>query len=109
MLCGLVTKKQKDFLDITLQFFVQILTTYAVATDPASRNYGAKDGALLAIGNMAELLRKKSEYRGNLEDLLSSHVMMEFQNPLGFLRARACWIYGKLSNITFSNPGNLMG
>ena len=70
-----------------------LLPQDAVTADPANRNYGGKDGALLAIGNLAQLLRKKPDYRSNLEELLSNHVMMEFQNPLGFLRcvsARAC-------------------
>ena len=46
--------------------------------------------------SLLQLLRKKPDYRANLEDLLSTHVMMEFQNPHGFLRSRACWIYGQV-------------
>ena len=89
-LTSLIHKKSKDCLDNTMQYLVQGLTTYAMQSDPAQKNYPFKDGALLAIGSIGPVLKKKTKYRNSLEDMLNNHVMMEFQNPVGFLRARAC-------------------
>jgi hypothetical protein len=107
-LTSLIHKKSKDCLDNTMQYLVQGLTTYAMQSDPAQKNYPFKDGALLAIGSIGPVLKKKTKYRNSLEDMLNNHVMMEFQNPVGFLRARACWVYGQFSDIKFRFPNNLL-
>ena len=33
---------------------------------------------------------------------------MEFDNPLGFMRARACWTYGQFAAIPYSDEANLL-
>ena len=107
-LTSLIQKKGKDCLDNTMQFLVQGLTTYAMQSDPAQKNYAFKDGALFAIGSIGPVLKKKPRYRNTLEDMLSNHVLMEFSNPVGFLRARACWVYGMFADIKFRFPNNLL-
>ena len=107
-LTSLISKKGKDCLDMTMQYLLQGLTTYALQSDPAQKDYPFKDGALMAVGSIGPVLKKKAAYRNSLEDLLNNHVMMEFQNPVGFLRARACWVYGQFSDIKFRYPANLL-
>ena len=107
-LMSLIAKRQKDALDLTVQFLVQLLTTYAMQFDLSARNYAAKDGALLAIGLLGPVLKKKAQYRSSLEDLIHAHVMTEFPSQVGFLRARACWVYGQFSDIKFKFPANML-
>jgi hypothetical protein len=35
--------------------------------------------------------------------------MMEFDNPVGFLRARACWVYAQFSDIKLKCALQLLG
>lgn len=47
-----------------------------------------KEGALVVVGSICEKLMKIPEYANQLETMLMLHVIPEFQNPHGFLRAR---------------------
>ena len=104
----LVVKKGKDCLEMTMQHFLQQLTAYATQ-DPAQRDYPTKHGILLAVGTISPVLKKKKHYHGPLEELLRNHVLPEFQSPVGYLRARACWVYSQFSNIKFRLPDSLLG
>ena len=42
-----------------------------------------------------------------MEKILEQHVLTEFKNPIGFLRARACWLFGKFGHLEFQNPNNI--
>jgi hypothetical protein len=35
-----------------------------------------------------------------------SYVIPEFSNPLGHLRAKACWVAGMYADIPFAEPSN---
>lgn len=96
-----VCKKRKDILPKVLGFAIQILS------DPNGdpRN---KDGALHMIGAIADILLKKDQYKTNMESMLISYVFPHFQSPLGFLRARACWVLHYFENIKFNNENNLL-
>ena len=96
-----VCKKRKDILPKVLGFAIQILS------DPNGdpRN---KDGALHMIGAIADILLKKDQYKNNMENMLISYVFPHFQSPLGFLRARACWVLHYFENIKFNNENNLL-
>jgi hypothetical protein len=48
-----------------------------MTSDPAARNYPGKDGALLAVGLLGPVLKKKTRYRSSLEDLINNHVSAE--------------------------------
>lgn len=60
------------------------------------------DGALLAIGSLADLLKaKKSAYRGQLEPMLLAHVAPLFASSHGHLRAKAAWLAGTYADAEF--------
>lgn len=42
-----------------------------------------------------------------MEQLLEQHVLSEFKNPIGFLRARACWVFGRYGHLEFKNANNI--
>ena len=103
----LAVTKGKDCLEMTMQHFLQQLTAYATQ-DPAQRDYPTKHGIMLAVGTISPVLKKKKHYHGPLEELLRNHVLPEFQSPVGYLRARACWVYSQFSNIKFRLPDSLL-
>ena len=59
------------------------MTTYQLCFDAAARNYSAKDGALLALGHLGPLIKRKPQYRANLEDLLQARAPAGRPVPVG--------------------------
>lgn len=56
------------------------------------------------IGTLVDVLMKKRIYRDQLENMLTTYVFREFQNPKGHMRARACWVMHYFSDIEFKTP-----
>ncbi|XP_035770139.1 importin-8 [Neolamprologus brichardi] len=59
------------------------------------------DGALHCIGALAELLLKKRLYREQMELMLQNYVFPLLNSPLGYLRARSCWVLHSFSPLRF--------
>ncbi|XP_067907109.1 importin-8 isoform X1 [Heterodontus francisci] len=93
-------KKRKEVLPKMMSFCYQILT------DP-SGDPRKKDGALHVIGSLADILLKKSMYKGQMELMLQNYVFALFNSELGYLRARACWVLHSFCNLKFTNDLNL--
>ncbi|XP_067907112.1 importin-8 isoform X4 [Heterodontus francisci] len=79
---------------------------YQILTDP-SGDPRKKDGALHVIGSLADILLKKSMYKGQMELMLQNYVFALFNSELGYLRARACWVLHSFCNLKFTNDLNL--
>ena len=56
---------------------------------------------------MAELLLKKKAYKDKLEDFLTQIVFPEFANPIGHIRARACWMLHYFAEVQYKNQAVL--
>lgn len=56
------------------------------------------------IGSLADVLLKKRIYRDQVENMLTTYVFPEFQNPAGHMRARACWVLHYFCDIQLKNP-----
>lgn len=52
------------------------------------KQYGQKDGALLAIGALCNKLKQSEPYKSEIELMLVQHVFPEFASPAGHLRAK---------------------
>lgn len=102
-LLQLLTKTRgKDNLVPILGFLNQLLQEYS-ASPPEARNWKHKDGALFAIGALAQNLSEKRAYSDQLEGFVVQHVLPEFESPNPILRARACWAMNKFAHIQFSS------
>lgn len=55
---------------------------------PEQKPFREKDGALLAIGALADRLKQQEPYKSALEQMLLEHVLPDFQNSHGHLRAK---------------------
>ena len=62
-----------------------------------------KGGALLCLGALHDKLHKKAEYKDILEGMLYMHVLPELQSKVGFMRARAVWVFGQFAKSVFAN------
>lgn len=94
-------QKRKGMLQKVVQFAITVLT------DANATNW-MKDGALHMIGSVADLLFKCDKYNDQLENLLVTYVYPFFQNPNGYLRARACWVLHYFSDVEFKNESHVL-
>ncbi|XP_061921593.1 importin-8 isoform X1 [Entelurus aequoreus] len=95
LLCN-AARKRKGVMPQMMEFCHQILM------DPTCDSH-RKDGALHCIGALAELLLKKQIYVEQMELLLQNFVFPLLNSPLGYLRARSCWVLHCFGQLTFRN------
>ncbi|KAL0851769.1 hypothetical protein ABMA28_000081 [Loxostege sticticalis] len=96
-------KKRKDMLERTMQLCLQVLRSQNGEYGPRQR-----DGALHMIGTLIDVLIKKKFYNEEIDPLLNQFVIPEFHSPLGYMRARACWVLHCFAGIRFKSELVLM-
>ncbi|XP_055011384.1 importin-8 isoform X2 [Boleophthalmus pectinirostris] len=101
LLCK-AARKRKEVLPQMMEFCHQTLM------DP-SADPRRKDGALHCVGTLAELLLKKWAYREQMEMMLQKYVFPLLNSPLGYLRARSCWVLHCFSPLRFHDEQVLRG
>lgn len=82
----------------------------AAAADPAAGPTAADarrvDGALLAVGCLAPLLKHKKPYKEQLGPIMATYVMPCFASPHGHLRSKAVWVSGVFCDTSFPDGTN---
>jgi importin-7 len=63
-----------------------------------------KEALIYQVGSISEILREQQNLAEQVQEMLKLYVFSELTNPIGFLRARACWAYGQFSAFPFSDP-----
>ncbi|XP_018682806.2 importin beta-like SAD2 isoform X1 [Musa acuminata AAA Group] len=104
-LIELVSEDEKTNLQKFIRFIAEIFRRYNEAPIEY-KQYGQKDGALLAIGALCNKLKQSEPYKSEIELMLVQHVFPEFASPAGHLRAKAAWVVGQYADINFSNQIN---
>lgn len=82
----------------TVQLAMQVLTSQNGEYGPRQR-----DGDLHMLGTLNDILIKKKDYKGVIDSLLSQYVFPEFHSPLGYMRARACWVLHCFASVRFKS------
>lgn len=59
------------------------------------------------VGSVADIMLKKDSFKTQLENMLVTYVFPFFQNPNGYLRARACCVLRYFSDTEFQNENHL--
>ncbi|XP_062513160.1 importin-7-like [Corticium candelabrum] len=90
------TKKRKDVLKPLMLFCHSVLNQPSHQVDPRK-----KDGVLNIVGSIAEVLMKKQPFKNDVEGMLQTYVLPDFQSAHGFLRARACSVINYFSPLEF--------
>ena len=62
-----------------------------------------KEALIYEVGSVSAVLLESEVLSGKVQDMLSAHVFAELSSENGFLRARACWAYGKFASVPFSS------
>ncbi|XP_048004501.1 importin-7 [Leguminivora glycinivorella] len=91
-------KKRKEMLERTMQLCMQVLASRGGEYSPRQQ-----DGALHMVGTLSDLLIKKKFYKEEIDSLLSQYVFPEYSNPLGYMRARACWVLHCFVTVRFKS------
>eukprot|EP00898_Chlorokybus_atmophyticus_P004844 jgi/Chlat1/5360/Chrsp35S05283 len=104
-LLELIRSKGKTWLVRFLGHVVGIFQRYAAASNE-QKPYREKDGAFFSVGSLADRLKRSSTYRNQLEAMIVQHVLPEFENPLGHMRSKACWMAGNFADIKFTDARN---
>lgn len=65
-----------------------------------------KEAILHSMGNLKDKISNSLELQASVEPLLQQYVFQELSSENPFLRARACWLYGKFGSMPacFSSP-----
>jgi hypothetical protein len=96
--------RSSKHLNFIMQFLASKLLAYQQSTN---KNYAEKDGVLLVIGWLESKLKSKA-WKAQLEPMIVSHILPEFESPAPFLRAKACWIFGQYYDAPFQNNDNFL-
>ncbi|RPB23500.1 ARM repeat-containing protein [Terfezia boudieri ATCC MYA-4762] len=103
-----VTRNRRKTTFTVLNFVNDIVNRYEQAPEH-EKNHREKEGALRMIGTLAAIiLGKKSPIANNVEYFFVRHVFPEFRSPHGYLRARACDVLEKFSELDFQDHNNIV-
>ncbi|EWC44212.1 hypothetical protein DRE_06957 [Drechslerella stenobrocha 248] len=103
-----LTKSRKTTVFNVLNYINQIVNKYEQSPE-GEKNPLEKEGALRMIGSLASiLLGKKSPIADKIEYFFVRHVFPEFQSRYPFLRARACDVVDKFSELDFQDQNNIV-
>ncbi|KAF3927635.1 Importin-7 [Arthrobotrys entomopaga] len=103
-----LTKSRKTTVFNVLNYINQIVNTYEQSPE-GDKNPLEKEGALRMIGSLSSiLLGKKSPIADKIEYFFVRHVFPEFQSGFPFLRARACDVVDKFSDLDFQDQNNVV-
>ncbi|KAF3939642.1 Importin-7 [Dactylella cylindrospora] len=103
-----LTKSRKSTVFNVLNYVNEIVNKYEQSAD-GDKNPQEKEGALRMIGSLSSiLLGKKSPIADKIEYFFVRHVFPEFQSQHPFLRARACDVVDKFSDLDFQDQNNIV-
>lgn len=91
-------KKRKDMFQRTMDLCMRVLTNHGDQFSPNQR-----DGALHMVGTVSDVLMKRKHYKDQMDSLVTQYIFPEFNNPLGYMRARACWVLHYFGNVKFKD------
>uniref|UniRef100_A0A7S3QJN0 Importin N-terminal domain-containing protein n=1 Tax=Chaetoceros debilis TaxID=122233 RepID=A0A7S3QJN0_9STRA len=104
LVSNIVKYRGKYVVPTLLSFLQSNLQRYSAASAD-QKNPIEKDGTLLILGNLADILFKLKKYRPDVEGLLVTNVFPDFNSPVAFLRSRACWMIQRFSFVNWTDDG----
>lgn len=103
VICELCSSKKKKQLDPIMTFLASILQEYHAAGQGAPQALARKfDGAIYAVGSLADILRKHEMYAAMIPNIFKTYILPLFNSPYGHLRSKACWISSAFAQVLYS-------
>ena len=103
--CTKLGKSRKDTFPVMINYFFKILVEYEEASrgnqQPPLQLCCRKEGAMGALGQLADLLRKSRAHKTQLENFLVKHILPDVSSPHGFIRYRVCWMLQQFSEVRY--------
>jgi len=103
-ICGIrQTRKNKisDYLTNFLQLLVENLS------GPPPEDFRHREALLHAFGLLSTHMAYSKDYMANAELMIQQYVFPELASENGFMKARACWVYGEFATFPFTNDDHL--
>jgi len=91
------------FLIKFMKYAAAILTAGVDPRTNQETDQRMKEAIMNIIGNLKEPILQNDYLRENMEFLLEKYVVPEFKNNIGFLRYRACWLFGIYGSLDYKN------
>ena len=79
----------------------------ALAQAQPTDDFRHKEALMHAFGLLNLHMAASDECAANAEPLLQQHVYAELRSDSGFMRARACWVYGQFAQFEFKSDEHL--
>ncbi|ODQ63530.1 ARM repeat-containing protein [Nadsonia fulvescens var. elongata DSM 6958] len=106
-LYSLVSKRRKTVFNSILQFIQTVCTNHIANTEDEALCI-QKEGALRMLGIISPIVTgKKSPIVNMMEGFLVQYVFPDFVNSHGFVRARACEIINRFTDVEFTDVNNI--
>lgn len=103
VICQLCSSKKKKQLDPIMNFLASILQEYHAAGQSVSQPLARRlDGAIYAVGSLADVLRKNKTYLTMIPGIFQTYIIPLFTSPYGHLRSKACWVSSSFAQVLYS-------
>ena len=94
----------KDTLPLMLPFIQGILNEHMQALSTGQPvDYRRKDGCLVALSALSQVLQQKPAYSVHLEPIITTHVIPEFSSSVGYMRCRVCMFMENFHEVKWEN------
>ena len=98
----------KDTLPVFLPFIQGILNEHLQAAGAGQPvDYRRKDGCLVALSALSNVLLEKPAYSSHMEPIITTHVIPEFASPVGYMRCRVCLFMESFHEVKWSNDSTV--
>lgn len=97
------TRKNKisEYLTNYLQLLVENLS------GQQSDDFRHKEALMHSFGLLSEHMAYSKDYQANAEQMLKLYIFPELTSENGFMKARACWVYGEFAHFPFTDDDHL--
>jgi hypothetical protein len=72
----------------------------ATNLEQPGEDFRVKEAILHSLGNLDDLIKDSQQLQASIEPLLQQYVFGELASPVPQMRARACWLYGRLGALS---------
>lgn len=110
LLITLTTKKKKTTLDPISQFTLGVLNQYTDPNNLSLEDAKKLEGGMRLLGSLfINYTSPKSPYYPQMEQCLSRFILPHFNSKYPFIKARACEIASKFSDVPIVDEANIAG
>lgn len=85
------------------KYFNLLFVSYENKNVLSPENILLKESLLFILGNLKKEINLIPSIKNKIQQFFEKQLIFEFKNPLGFLRMRTCWLFGKYNYLEFQN------